>query len=129
MTIGELLAEAFGRVHGVVLGAVRGLSEEELAFRPDAKVHDGRYANNGWLQEMPEPLTKLTWDNALCMAPTTARELGIAHGDVVALTAGEASVEIPAFVLPGQAPGSLALALGYGREAALMLLEGAVRCE
>jgi molybdopterin-containing oxidoreductase family iron-sulfur binding subunit len=95
----------------------------EIAFRPDPCVHDGRYANNGWLQEMPKPLTKLTWDNAALMGPATARGLGIvverdvdgSHTDVVEIRLGGRSVKAPAWIVPGHPEGSLTLHLGYGR--------------
>jgi MoCo/4Fe-4S cofactor protein with predicted Tat translocation signal len=95
----------------------------EIAFRPDPCVHDGRWANNGWLQELPKPLTKLTWDNAALMGPETARGLGIdverddlgSHTDVVEIRLGGRSVRAPAWIVPGHAEGSLTLHLGYGR--------------
>jgi len=90
----------------------------ELVFVGDAKVHDGRFANNAWLQELPEPLTKITWDNALLVAPPTARQLGLEDGDVVGVDAGSASVELPLYVVPGAAPFCLQASLGYGRSAA-----------
>ena len=90
----------------------------ELTFPPSLAVFDGRFANNGWLQELPDPITKLTWDNAALVSPWTAVDLGVVTGDVVALDVGWWTVEAPVFVLPGQADGSIALALGYGRWAA-----------
>ena len=90
----------------------------EISFRPCRKIHDGRCANNGWLQELPDPITKVTWNNAALVSPATARELGIAAGDRVSLTLDGRTVEAPVFVLPGQADGSVAVALGYGRTAA-----------
>ena len=51
-----------------------------MAFYPDPTIYDGRFANNGWLQELPKPITELTWDNAAMMSPATARELGIDWG-------------------------------------------------
>jgi len=90
----------------------------ELTFHPDASVYDGRFANNGWLQELPDTLTKLTWDNAALLSPATAEEVGVASGDRVRLRCGDRSLEAPVFVLPGQADGSVALALGYGRTSA-----------
>lgn len=89
----------------------------ELCLAADASVYDGRFANNGWLQECPDPATKLVWDNAAVMSPTTAKELGVENGEVIAIAANGATVEIPAFVLPGEADGSIKLALGYGRTA------------
>jgi molybdopterin-containing oxidoreductase family iron-sulfur binding subunit len=75
-------------------------------------------ANNGWLQELPDAVTKITWGNALLLSPTTARELGLAQEDVVAVSAGGASVEVPVDVLPGLARFTALLSLGYGRTAA-----------
>jgi len=90
----------------------------EIVISPDASVHDGRFANNGWLQETPDPITKLTWDNAAVMAPATAASLGVKHEDLVRIQVGEQSVRLPAFVLPGVAKNSVQLTLGYGRSAA-----------
>jgi molybdopterin-containing oxidoreductase family iron-sulfur binding subunit len=89
----------------------------ELVFCRDAKVDDGRFANNGWLQEAPDPITKLTWTNAALFSPKTARDLGVSTGELVRLHLGARSLEVAAFILPGQADGSVALALGYGRTA------------
>ena len=90
----------------------------ELVFTADASVFDGRFASNAWLQENPDPLTKLTWDNALLVGPATAEQLGLSHGALVEVEAARRSIEAPVFVAPGQADGSLAIALGYGRKAA-----------
>jgi molybdopterin-containing oxidoreductase family iron-sulfur binding subunit len=88
----------------------------ELVFRMDPCVHDGRFANNGWLQELPRPLTKLTWDNAALVSPKTAESLGVASEDLVVLELGGRSVRAPVWVLPGHADGSVTVHLGYGRE-------------
>ncbi|WP_442508522.1 TAT-variant-translocated molybdopterin oxidoreductase [Novipirellula sp. SH528] len=92
----------------------------EVRFAPDVKTYDGRFANNAWLQELPEPLTKLTWDNAALMSPADAKSLGLAIGDVVNLTRSEheTSIEVPVYVLPGHASNCITLPLGYGRTAA-----------
>jgi molybdopterin-containing oxidoreductase family iron-sulfur binding subunit len=90
----------------------------ELVLVADAKVLDGRFANNGWLQELPDAVTKITWDNALLMSPATARGLDISDGDMVSVTAAGGSVELPVYLLPGHARNSCTAALGYGREAA-----------
>jgi molybdopterin-containing oxidoreductase family iron-sulfur binding subunit len=90
----------------------------ELHFRPDPTVWDGRFANNGWLQECPKPLTKLTWENAALISPALAQQQGLETGDVVALAAGGRSLEAPVWVLPGQPDGCVTLHLGYGRETA-----------
>src|SRR5206468_1232350 len=67
--------------------AGRDAAAIEVIFRPDPTIHDGRFANNGWLQELPKPLSKMTWDNAAYLAPAAARRLGIAAGDLVAIGA------------------------------------------
>jgi molybdopterin-containing oxidoreductase family iron-sulfur binding subunit len=88
----------------------------EVIFHRDLKVDDGRYNNNGWLQEMPDPVTKLTWDDVVLMSRKTASELGLKNGEVVRLELEGRTVEGPAWVQPGMADYSLGLALGYGRE-------------
>jgi len=87
----------------------------EIVFRPDPSVHDGRYSNNAWLQELPKSLTKLTWDNAALIAPSTMTRLGLSDGDVVDLRQGGQSVRIAAWTAHGQAPDTITLHLGYGR--------------
>jgi molybdopterin-containing oxidoreductase family iron-sulfur binding subunit len=87
-----------------------------VVFCPDASVLDGRFANNGWLQELPDPLTKLTWDNAALVSPQTAAQLGVESGGMVDVTVdGRSSGAVAVFVLPGHADGSITLPLGYGR--------------
>jgi molybdopterin-containing oxidoreductase family iron-sulfur binding subunit len=90
----------------------------EVVFFRDAKMDDGRYANNGWMQELPDPVTKMTWDNAVLVSRKTARELGVANGDIVEITLNGRSVKGPIWTQPGMADYSLGLALGYGREKA-----------
>ncbi len=90
----------------------------ELVFDADPKVHDGRFANNGWLQELPDFISKLTWDNAAFLAPRTAERMGVSQGDVLRIGAGGRSLEIAAYILPGQAEDSIFLPLGYGRKEA-----------
>ena len=90
----------------------------EVIFYRDAKVDDGRYANNGWMQELPDPVTKITWDNAVLVSRKTARELGVANGDVVEISLNGKKVSGPIWTQPGMADYSLGLALGYGRERA-----------
>jgi molybdopterin-containing oxidoreductase family iron-sulfur binding subunit len=87
----------------------------EVVFRPDPAVYDGRFANNGWLQELPKPLTKLTWDNAALISPGTAARLALVSGDVVELRHGGRTLRIPAWLAPGQAADTITLHLGYGR--------------
>ncbi len=92
--------------------------ELELVFAPDPRIGDGAYANNAWLQELPKPLSMLTWDNAALLSPALAARLDIASGDVISLTLDGRSVEAPAWIMPGMPDGSVTLALGYGRNAA-----------
>ncbi len=87
----------------------------ELAFRPDPSVHDGRFANNGWLQELPRPWSRLVWDNAVLVAPSLASKMNLANGDVVSVGLGAASVDGPVWILPGMAPNTVSVQLGYGR--------------
>jgi MoCo/4Fe-4S cofactor protein with predicted Tat translocation signal len=87
----------------------------EVVFRADPGIHDGRFANNAWLQELPKPLTKLTWDNAALISPATAARLALISGDVVDLRQGDRRIRIPVWLAPGQAPDTLTLHLGYGR--------------
>ncbi len=89
--------------------------EMEIVFRPSPSVWDGRYANNGWLQEVPNGITKLTWDNVALMAPAQAERLNLADGDVVILNYFGNSVEAPVLVLPGHVDNSVTVHLGYGR--------------
>lgn len=90
-------------------------SRIELAFGPDPHLWDGRFANNGWLQECPKPISKITWDNAVLISPKLAEEMGLATDDVVELEMEGRKLEAPVWVQPGQAPQTLTLHLGYGR--------------
>ncbi len=86
-----------------------------LLIRSSARMHDGRYANNAWLQELPDPLTSLVWDNAAIVSPTTAQRLGLTNGDVVNLKFRGGAVHAPIWTLPGQADDCVTVHLGYGR--------------
>ena len=90
----------------------------ELVFLPSPSVHDGRFANDGWLQELPDPLTKLTWDNPALVSPKTAETIGVTSADLVRLEYAGRSLELPVWILPGMADGVVALTLGYGRSRA-----------
>ena len=90
----------------------------EVNFTIDTKVLDGRYANNAWLQELPDPMTKLTWDNAALVSARTAEAAGVSSGDVVEVTLGGRSLEAPLLVVPGTADDVVVLPMGYGRTAA-----------
>ncbi len=124
----------------IAQGAPAGGGEFEIVFRTDPTVYDGRFANNGWLQELPKPLTKLTWDNAAIISPETAVRLGVGEApdgalvdkqpprvnrltkkggeieaDVLRLRFKGREVLAPAFILPGQPDGVITVHLGYGR--------------
>lgn len=86
-----------------------------VAMRPDPSVWDGRYANLGWLQELPKPISKLTWDNVITLSPRLAEQRGISNGDMLHVRVGNDSVSGPAWVMPGQADLTLGLFAGYGR--------------
>lgn len=96
----------------------------EVTFRPDLHAWDGRFANNGWLQELPHPMTKLTWGNGACLSPSTAARLNVKDGDVVTLSGAGAQVRIPVVVAPGQADDSVAISVGQGRRAQLRVGRG-----
>ena len=88
----------------------------DVAFRISPSVYDGRYANNGWLQELPHPITKLTWDNAAQISPRTAQEYDLKNEDIVKLSLRERELEIPVWIVPGMADNTVVLELGYGQE-------------
>jgi molybdopterin-containing oxidoreductase family iron-sulfur binding subunit len=90
----------------------------EIVFRPDPNIWDGRYANNGWLQELPKAGSQLTWDNAALISPKAAEKNGLSNGDIVELRYKGRSLRIPVWILPGQAEDSVTVHLGYGRERA-----------
>jgi len=93
-------------------------AELTALFVPDAAAHDGAFANNGWLQELPRPFTKLTWDNAALLSPATAARLRLATGDIVKLQVEARVVEAPVWVLAQQADDVVTLPLGCGRRQA-----------
>jgi MoCo/4Fe-4S cofactor protein with predicted Tat translocation signal len=102
----------------------------ELVFRPDPTIYDGRFANNGWLQELPKPLTKITWDNVALVSPNTAKKMGVlpqnyeegkhgreAYVDTIKLTHRDRSItqQVPVWTMPGQPDDVITIHLGYGR--------------
>ncbi len=95
-----------------------------LMFAPDYGVHDGRWANNGWLQECPRPITKLCWDNAALVSPRVAERLGLRNGDVVRIEQAGRAIEIPTWITPGQAEHCVTLHLGFGRRTCGKVGEG-----
>ena len=111
LSFNAVAAAALASAHKPPVGG-EGL---EVAFVPSSTIDDGRYANNAWLQETPDFATKITWDNAALVSPTTAKQFGIADGDMVAITAGDRTIEAAAMLAPGHADGAISIALGYGR--------------
>ena len=87
----------------------------ELVFRPDPTIDDGRHANNAWLQELPKPITHLTWDNVALVSPATAERLAVKSEDVVELTYRKRTVRAPVWVMPGHPDESVTVHLGGGR--------------
>jgi len=87
----------------------------EISFRPDPSLWDGSFANNGWLQELPKPITKLTWDNAVMVSPETAERLGLMNEDVVEARVNASAVQAPIWIVPGHADEAITLHIGYGR--------------
>ena len=97
-------------------GAAAKQDRFELHCYETVALRDGRHANNPWLQELPDPITKVTWGNYAAIAPSLAQKIGVSDGDVVRITAGKRQLEIPAFIQPGQDGGTISIALGYGRK-------------
>jgi molybdopterin-containing oxidoreductase family iron-sulfur binding subunit len=90
----------------------------EVRFRPDPTIWDGRFANNAWLQELPKPVSKLTWDAAAYLGPATASRLGVRTDELIELRYNGRSIRMPAMVIPGQAPDTVTVHFGYGRRVA-----------
>ncbi len=97
----------------------------EIIFRPDPTIYDGRWANVGWLQELPKPVTNLSWDNAAIVSGATLEKLGLEEDDIVELTVGNGKVNAPVIVAPGHPDNSVTVYLGYGREFAGRVGSGA----
>lgn len=93
----------------------------DVLFFPADGLYDGRFANNGWLQELPQSLTKVTWDNVAILSPRTARALQVKDGSMIALQRGTTVIELPVYEMPGCAPGVVSVAIGYGRKRAGMV--------
>lgn len=95
----------------------RPATEFELICKPDPSIWDGRFANNGWLQEIPKPLSHVVWDNTAWMGPADATRLKFVNGDVIQIKFGGADdvVEIPVWIMPGQPAGCLSVFTGFGR--------------
>jgi len=98
--------------------ANRSSTEHELHLYETVALRDGRHANNPWLQELPDPVSKITWGNFVAVSAAVAGRLGVASGDVVRVSSGDHVMDLPAFVQPGQSSGTVSIARGYGRERA-----------
>ncbi len=107
------LGAAFNTVATAAAKPIAGL---ELNFYTDAAVYDGRFARNQWLLELPGPVSKITWGNAAFVSPKTAEDLGLKTEDVIAVSNGSRSIELPAYVLPGHADGAVSIHLGFGQK-------------
>ena len=124
------IADSVSRAETVALRPASAASPTDTSgltvlIRPDPTIWDGRAANNGWLQELPKPLTKLVWDNAFFVSPALAARETLETGDVVGLSVAGRTIEGPVWVLPGQADGTVGLTLGYGRSVPDLLSAGA----
>ena len=97
----------------------------EIIFRPDPNVYDGRWSNVGWLQELPKPVTNLSWDNAALVSGATLTKLGLEEDNIIELTVAGRKVKAPVIVVPGHPENSVTVHLGYGRQAAGRVGSGA----
>ncbi len=89
-----------------------------LLIRPDPHILDGQFANNGWLQELPKPLTRLTWENVALISPTFAQSSNLTNGEVIEISKNNQKIQAPIWIFPGQANQVITIHLGYGRRAA-----------
>ena len=90
----------------------------EINFRRDPSIYDGQFSNNGWLQELPKPMTKMTWDNPVLVGPAMAARLGLKTEDLIKITLNGQSVTAPVWIQAGHADNSITVFLGYGRRRA-----------
>lgn len=93
-------------------------ADMELVVYEKAGLGNGMQANNPWLQELPDPISKITWDNYLAVSPRDAREKGWQQGNIVNVKTSQGSLKVPILIQPGQTPGTVSIAIGYGRTAA-----------
>jgi len=100
-------------------------AEYEINFHLDPKVFAGEFSNNAWMQELPHPISKLTWDNGAYISAVLAAELGVEDGDNLAIKVGETSIQVPAWIAPGQHDRTVSVTLGYGRRKLGTVAEGA----
>ena len=108
------MAKVAGEIDGVTLVDLPYAESIEVTLTASAAVYDGRFANNGWMQEVPDPITKLTWDNAALVSQKTFDKLGLKKdGELLEITVGETTVKAPALRSPGQADYTIMLSVGY----------------
>jgi molybdopterin-containing oxidoreductase family iron-sulfur binding subunit len=115
--------DAVGAAHAK-LSAPAGREQIEIRFVASPAVYDGRFADNGWLQELPHPITKLTWDNALMIGPAYAEQAKLATGDEVQVGLRGRALTVPVVIVPGHANDAVTLAMGYGRSGAEAVARG-----
>ena len=108
------IAKVYASIAPALKAAPAGL---EIVFYPGHSTYDGRFANNAWMQEAPDPMTKLVWDNAALLSAATAQKLGVTTGSIVNVQVGGRGTDVPVMVMPGHADDSISLTLGYGRAA------------
>ena len=106
------------RAAPLALGSLRAAADLELWLYQKVALRDGALANNAWLQELPDPVSKVVWDNYACLSPKRAAALGVTDGQLVTVSAGGESITLPALVQPGTHERVVAIAVGYGRTAA-----------
>jgi MoCo/4Fe-4S cofactor protein with predicted Tat translocation signal len=112
---GGAVQQAAGEI-ATALAQSRGQANQiTLLLRPDPTIHDGRFASNTWLQELPKPTTKLTWDNALMLSPATAQRLGVGMQETAEIEVGGRKLRTAVWIQPGMAENTALLTLGYGR--------------
>lgn len=113
---GEAVAPSYSGLAAKIPADAPATGGFEAIFALDSRILDGRFANNGWLQELPDTITKLTWDNAALISAKTAGTLGVTPGQMVRVKAGAGEMELPVWVAPGVAENTLVLPLGFGRK-------------
>ena len=121
---GSLTLDNLVRAWSHTVPAPASADDLAIEFRLDHSLLDGRYANNGWMQEAPDPVTHLTWENAASIGPETARAFGLSTGDLVEIQYSGRALRIPVFVLPGTAAMTVIVTLGYGRRLGGRLASG-----
>ena len=101
---------------GAALGSATPSSGIEIGFYPSSAAWDGRFANNGWLQELPDPITKLVWGNGAMISPAMAKAQKLVDGDMISISHGAVKMEAAVFIQPGHADDAISISLGYGRQ-------------